>query len=77
LPDGPWHQLVNTHLPAGQDIVNPDTAPLVGQVIEVQPRSSIVLIKDAPQTSTAAVQSATAALQGSTDARSLTGAAQN
>jgi len=46
LPDGIWRQLVNDSLPAGQDIVSPDKAIVLGPTITVQPRSSMVLMQD-------------------------------
>ena len=43
LPTGSWTQVVNTFLPAGQDIVSADKAPAVGPTMIVPPRSTIVL----------------------------------
>lgn len=43
LPQGNWFRLVDTNLPAGQDIVKPNQATPVKNTYTVQPRSGIVL----------------------------------
>jgi glycogen operon protein len=54
LPDGIWQQLVNTALPAGQDIVSPDKATTADRTITIQPRSTIVM-QQGPASETAQV----------------------
>ncbi len=43
LPKGNWFRLVDTNLPAGQDIVKPDHATPTSETYTIQPRSAIVL----------------------------------
>ena len=43
LPPGKWFRLVDTNLPAGQDIVTPDKATYINKTYTIQPRSGIVL----------------------------------
>jgi len=43
LPEGVWKQLVDTHLPSGQDIVDADKAPQMSRTFTLQPRSTVVL----------------------------------
>ena len=42
LPEGRWRRLVDTGLPAGQDIVESDQAQEVGQKYTVQPRTTVI-----------------------------------
>lgn len=43
LPAGKWFRLVDTNLPAGQDIVTPDKATYIDKTYTIQARSGIVL----------------------------------
>ncbi|MBX9688809.1 MAG: isoamylase [Candidatus Obscuribacterales bacterium] len=43
LPQGNWFRLVDTNLPAGQDIVAPTNATPIEKTYTIQPRSGIVL----------------------------------
>ena len=43
LPEGKWFRLVDTNLPAGQDIVKPDQATFINKTYTIQPRSGIIL----------------------------------
>jgi isoamylase len=43
LPPGKWFRLVDTNLPAGQDIVSPNNATFIDKTYTIQPRSGIVL----------------------------------
>ncbi len=43
LPPGSWSRLVDTNLPAGQDIVTPQNAQPINKTYTIQPRSAIVL----------------------------------